>query len=136
MHRGLFIALAGLMLGTGVYAANTTSTSQRQDQPAVQSSQNSNTGSDMSGQSQPNMPTTNRPYYNTGADAGTARAKGSRNPNDTSSGSAAGGYVAAGIGIAALIGLFASRRGRDTTTRRDDHRDDDIYRPGGPTTRM
>lgn len=51
------------------------------------------------------------PYANTGADAATAREKGT--PPEVGPGKA-GGYLAAGIGVAALGGLFASRRRRTT----------------------
>jgi len=50
------------------------------------------------------------PYANTGTDAATAREKGT--PPEVGPGKA-GGYLAAGIGIAALGGLFASRRRRN-----------------------
>ncbi len=146
MHRRMILALAVMFLGAGAFAANSTSGSTAGSQ--TQQTQGSNVqapkGSGNSGSTMQSGQTTgagaynNNRYESTGSDAGTARYKGeSGNP----SGGAAGGYVAAGIGIAALIGLFASRRGRGD--RDVGHRhygdDDDINRPGGgtgPTTRM
>lgn len=65
-------------------------------------------------------------YINTGTDAATAREKGT--PPEVGPGKA-GGYLAAGIGIAALGGLFASRRRR---TRHDERNPRDGR--GGPFT--
>lgn len=146
MHRRAVIALAALILGAGVaagYAASGTGVAQAA-QTSGQSTQESNTqgtvGSDVSGRHNPTPASrSSHQYLNTGADAATARRKGMNpagagSPSTASNGSTTGGYVAAGIGVAALIGLFASRKSRESS--RPPRRYDDQNRPGvGPTGR-
>lgn len=144
MQRRAIIALAALALGCSAYAADSrsgTSSTDQSGQSAV-SGENSTpstgrTGNDMGWQSRgtangssvdKSVDTRKNDPRHMGRTGGSYA--GSEEENDNT-GARTGGYLAAGIGIAALIGLFASRRSRTTTSSRYDVDDDDFNRPSG-----
>lgn len=131
MQRRAIIALAALALGVGAFAADKENSS-----PST-----GRTGSDMGWQSRGGgssggSATVDKSVDTSKSDprhSNMARTRGTYDTSDENdnTGARTGGYLAAGIGIAALIGLFASRRSRTTTSSRYDVDDDDFNRPSG-----
>ena len=111
MHKRAIIALAvaALSLGAAAYAADSGS-SDRMDRTgqSVESSVDT-TKSD----------TRQQVDRSRSMDPLTPDSRGVEEDVDNR-GARTGGYLAAGIGIAALIGLFASRRSRDERSDKDD----------------
>ena len=153
MHKRAIIALAALSLsgGAALYAADdsTRGASQSQSRGSAVSGENSTPSSGRMG----TLGDSNYGSSSVGGDAWSAKHRSDTSVNrsvDTTksdprhmsssrnvaedrdtTGARTGGYLAAGIGIAALIGLFASRRNR--VSRVDRYDDDDYNRPSrGP----
>lgn len=125
MRKRAIIALAALALGTAGYAADRENTDPSTGRTSAGSAMGTEARGDIS---------VDRSVDTTRADVKRvdSRSMTAGRPvdedRDDDRGARTGGYLAAGIGIAALIGLFASRKTRAGRSRGDY---DDFNRPSG-----